>query len=385
MLFVTFILKNLIRRPVRSALTVLGLAVAIGSLIALLGISHNLTTGVYDSLNARGVDLVVTGAGKTDSLSSDLDESLTVEVLKIPNVIGVSSALVELTELTRDSGASMPVLIHGWGTDNFVYDDIKIVSGRRLLAGDKGKAMLGATLAQSLNKAVGSQVVILEESFEVVGVFESFVVFENGTAAMPLGEVQRLTGRAGKVTGFSLRIQKDPKNPDATVDAVRKEVLELKDSKGKPAKLAAQPTLDYVNGVSHLKIVRAMAWMVSAIGLLIGVISMLNTMVMSVLERTQEIGILRAVGWPRRRVVVMILTEAILLSLAATALGASGAALATYLLSLTPQVNGFIAGGIAVGVIVQGAGLALLIALVGGAYPAIRAARLLPTEAIRHE
>jgi putative ABC transport system permease protein len=108
-------------------------------------------------------------------------------------------------------------------------------------------------------------------------------------------------------------------------------------------------------------------------------------MVMSVFERTQEIGILRAVGWSRGRIISMILGEAVLLGLAAAAFGTVGAIAVTHLLTLSPKANGFIEGGVAPVVIAQGVGLAVLIALVGGAYPAFRAANLLPTEAIRHD
>jgi putative ABC transport system permease protein len=384
--FTTFVLKNLFRRPVRSALTILGLAVAVGSMIALPGISHNIDAAVLKSLDARGVDLVVTSAGKTDQLTSDLDESLAEKARGIPGVIGVSTALVELVDLTRDSGATINVLLHGWTPDNFVFDDIKVTQGRKLEAGDRGRVMLGSKLAhENLNKSVGDTVTVLGETFEVVGIFESYIVYEDGSVAMPLKEVQRLASRPGKITGFSVRVQKSPTDPDASVEAVRQQVLALTDDKGRPAKLSAKPAPEYVGSVSHLKMVRAMAWIVSAIGMLIGVISMLNTMIMSVLERTQEIGILRAIGWPRSRVFRMILTEAVLISLAAAVLGAIGATATTYVLSQFPQVNGFIEGGIAWSVILEGTGLSVLIALVGGAYPAIRAARLLPTEAIRHE
>jgi putative ABC transport system permease protein len=384
--FTTFVLKNLARRPVRTALTVLGLAVAVGSMIALPGISHNIDAAVLKSLDARGVDLVVTSAGKTDQLTSDLDESLADRTEKIPGVTGVSTALVELVELTRDSGSSINVMLHGWTPENFVFDDLKIRQGRKLTSADRGKVMLGSKLAyENLEKTVGDTVMILGESFEVVGVFESFFVHEDGSVAMPLREAQRLAGRPGKITGYSVRVQKSPTDPDGSIEAVRQQILTLTDDKGRPAKLSAKPAPEYVASVSHLKMVRAMAWLVSAIGMLIGVISMLNTMIMSVLERTQEIGILRAIGWPRSRVFRMILTEAVLISLAAAILGAIGATTTTYLLTLSPKVNGFIEGGIAWSVILEGTGLSVLIALVGGAYPAIRAARLLPTEAIRHE
>jgi putative ABC transport system permease protein len=108
-------------------------------------------------------------------------------------------------------------------------------------------------------------------------------------------------------------------------------------------------------------------------------------MAMSVMERTQEIGILRAVGWPRGRVMVMIVGEAVLLSLAAAAVGSLVAAVGLYALTRSPRVNGFVEPGLSAWVIVTGTAITLSIGLVGGAYPAFRAARLMPTEALRHD
>ena len=81
----------------------------------------------------------------------------------------------------------------------------------------------------------------------------------------------------------------------------------------------------------------------------------------------------------------MVLGESVFLGLAAAIFGGIAAEVVSYVLTLFPQVNGFIEGGIAPKVLAQGFGLTVLIGLVGGAYPAIRAARLLPTEALRHD
>jgi putative ABC transport system permease protein len=214
-------------------------------------------------------------------------------------------------------------------------------------------------------------------------VFRSNVVFEDGAAIVPIDEGRRLTGM--QVTGFSVRVRKSSPDSDAEVAAVRQHIEALRDPQDPSVRLAAQSPAEYTASISHLKVVRATSWIVSVIASLVGVIGVLNTMAMSVLERTQEIGILRAVGWPGRRVIRMILGEAVLMALAAAAVGSVTARLATELLTRFPQVNGFIEAEIAPFVFVQGFGLTLLIGLLGGLYPAIRASRLLPSEAIRHD
>jgi putative ABC transport system permease protein len=375
--------KNLTRRPIRSGLTVLGLAATVASVIALLGISHNIRRAVESSFERRRIDLVVTQAGKSTGLNSDFREYLVEEARRLPGVSAVAEAVVDLIDLTRDSGSTDQVMIQGWKPDNFGFEDITLVEGRKLKAGDRGKAMLGSTLAGNLGKGVGDTVVFGRDNrFEVVGVFKSYVVFENGGAILPIEEARVLTAK--RVTGFSIRVDTSGDH-DALVEQVRQKVEELRDPEDPSVRLSAQTPESYVSSVSQLKLVRAIAWVVSVIAVLIGVISMLNTMVMSVLERTQEIGILRAVGWPRGRIVRMVLGESVVLGLAAAAAGTAAAILGTYLLTLSPKVNGFIEPGLAPVVIAQGIGMTALIGLLGGAYPAFRAARLLPTEAIRHD
>lgn len=386
--FTTFILRNLTRRPTRSALTILGLAVAVASMIALLGITSNVVRSVVTSFERREISLVVQQAGRSSGLNSDFGEYFVHQAQKIKGVKQVAWAVVNLIDVTRDSGYSEQIMIQGWRPDNFAFDDMEIVSGRKIQEGDRRKVMLGSIIADNLNKKVGDTIVFGkreegddENTYEVIGIFKSQTVFEDGSAIVPLEDGRRLTGM--HVTGFSVRVNKP--DSEAEVEAVRKQIEALRDPDDPSVRLSARTPLEYTNSISHVKMIRAIAWLVSAIAMIIGVIGLLNTMAMSVLERTQEIGILRAVGWPPGRVIRMVFGEATLLSLAAASVGTIVAAGGLYLLTLSPKVNGFIESGLSPEVIVKGFGVTLLIGLLGGVYPAFRAARLLPTEAIRHD
>jgi putative ABC transport system permease protein len=384
MLFVSFILKNLLRRPVRTALTVMGLAVAVGSMIALLGVSDNVQKSVEAAFDSRRVDLVVMQKDKPFGLDSDFSQDLVEAARRLPEVARVSEGVVSNANTTDRAGIQF--MVQGWKPDNFGYEDIDLIDGRKLEAGDEHKVMLGRTLAMNLNKKVGDTMTFVadpEHPYEVIGVFKSPVVFEEGGALVPFKNGQALTGK--RVTGFSVRVKRDTPDATAEVSAVRAQIDALRDPKDPTARLAALSPEVYVQSVSQLKLIHAVSWLVSAIAFVIGVITMLNTMAMSVMERTQEIGILRAVGWPRGRVMVMIVGEAVLLSLAAAAVGSLVAAVGLYGLTRSPRVNGFVEPGLSAWVIVTGTAITLSIGLVGGAYPAFRAARLMPTEALRHD
>jgi putative ABC transport system permease protein len=381
--FLTFLLKNLFRRKVRTALTTVGVAVAVGTLVAMLGIADGFERTARESFTKRGVDLVVLTAGKTDPLSSDIDEGVGDRIRRIPGVHAVAPGLVELVEFRRGTTAQS-ALVNGWELDSYNFNDLHITQGRRLEPGDQRRIMLGDILARNLNKRAGESVEMQEEKFEVIGVFRSFAVTESGSAILPLAELQRLMAREHRVTGFSVILDHSTR-PPVPVEEVCEVIEAMHDDRGRPLHLSAMTTEKYVDTSIHLQLTHAMAWITSAIAVIIGTIGMLNTMIMSVFERVREIGILRAIGWRKSRVIRMVLGESLLLSAAGTVLGTLGAVVLTHWLSTFSAVNGYIEGTIAPSVFLEGFLIALLVGLVGGLYPALRAAYLLPTEALRHE
>ncbi len=123
---------------------------------------------------------------------------------------------------------------------------------------------------------------------------------------------------------------------------------------------------------NQIRLAHAMAWITSAIALIVGSIGMLNTMIVSVLERTQEIGILRAIGWRRSRIVSMIMVESFTLSFTGAVFGILLAFVMIQVLSRFPAAQGSVHGGITMQVIVMAYLLSILVGLVGGGYPALR-------------
>ena len=113
--------------------------------------------------------------------------------------------------------------------------------------------------------------------------------------------------------------------------------------------------------------------------------TVLNTMAMSVFERTKEIAMLRALGWKRRRIVGLILGEATMLSAAGALIGIVFAVVAVKVLSGVPASGRLVSGEVSVSVMLQGVALALMLGLLGGLYPAWAAAKLPPVEGLRHD
>jgi putative ABC transport system permease protein len=267
--------------------------------------------------------------------------------------------------------------VQGWPAGSPLFSQMKMLEGDFLRAGDNNKALLGKILARNLEKNVGDEVIIYDIQFQIKGIYEAYNVYENGGMLMLMEDLQKPLGRVGQVSGFTL-ILEHPEDQEEMA-RVRREIESL----GK--NMAATPTEEFVNSTTELQMAKAMAWITSAVALVIGAVLTLNTMIMSVFERTREIGILRAIGWKRARIVRMILVESVILSLAGAMVGTILAIVLIQGLSRMPAVSNIIDNKIPPGVIVQGFVIALLVGLLGAAYPAYRGAQLQPTEAIRHE
>ncbi|MBX9788747.1 MAG: ABC transporter permease [Pirellulales bacterium] len=379
------VVKNVLRRKTRSLLTASGVAVAIGSVVALLGVSRGYQQTSEDLYANRGVDLVVVRAGV--ALASAMDESYAELLKALPHVDRVGYSLGDNVSFGDDV---LSIRIHGWPVGSYAFETLNLTEGRGITDADaamdgSGGVLLGKSLAERLNKKLGDATEIEGTPFKVVGIFQSANIIENGAAVLPLAALQKIMQREGQVNEFQITIKKhSPEADRQAMQELRKQIEALKVD-GERLGLVAQPSMEFVNSRAEVRMSRAMSFIISGIALLIGSVGMLNTMVMSVLERTQEIGLLRAIGWRKTRITRMILLEALVLSVVGCLAGTLAALGLTLALSSAPVVQGVIQRGITPGVVGAGFVMSLVVGLAGGLYPAYRGASLPPTEALRYE
>lgn|SRR5487761_1135396 len=373
--FLGFIFKNVSRRPVRSGLTASGVAVAVAAVVMLVGISRSFQTELMKVYEQHGADLIVFRAGVAQRLTSSLDMTLADKIARLPNVEAVVPGLMDVVSFEDYDLFGVP--INGWPVDSSFFDQLQVIAGRRIEPGEGRVVILGGALAKSLDKNVGDRLDVIEgQTFLVVGVYQSYNVFENGSLVMALDEMQKLLGREGDITFFMVTAE----NKDqASVETLRDRLKMVAPG------IDAMSGRDYADTAIELRLARSAAWLTSAVALMVGAIGTLNTMVMSVFERVHEIGVLRAIGWRKSRIMRMILCESLLLALLGAGLGTIVAVVATRALSNVPLYARVVSGDVELAIVIEGVAIAVLVGLFGGVYPAWRAARLLPTEALRHD
>lgn len=361
------ILKNLWRRRIRSLLTLFGIAIGVAAVVGLnamaLGMGQNYGTAVGVSN-----DLLVSQANAIDIAFSSLDEELGQRLQAVPGVRSVEPGVYGWIA-TED----VPYfLIYGYEPDATAMKHYRVVEGKPV-TGPK-QIILGRRAADDMRKGVGDNLHIYGRPYQVVGIYETGQGMEESGGVVTLENAQEITQKSSKVSLFQLGLQRG-----TDIDAVKARIATIDKN------LVTSTSSDQEANQQWTGMMQGFAWGVSAIAILIGGLGMMNAMVMSVLERTREIGTLRAVGWSRRRVVGMILGEALLLSVLGGLLGIGLGVLFTEGAARLPGIGAMLTSVYKPSIFIQGMLTAVLLGLVGGLYPAWTAAGLQPVEALRYE
>jgi putative ABC transport system permease protein len=332
----------------------------VGLIVALLSIAAGARRTAADLIHLGRADFGLFQSGVSDATRSLLPVRLEREVAADPGVARTARIFLLVTTVQGKPSS----LVFGLAPDEFPARRLTLVAGARsgALVGDRFGARLGETLR------VGTR------AFRVSGVFHSGDRFEDHGVVLSLPAVQALAKRPGEVTTIAVTV-KPGQRPQAVASRLERRFgITAIVEPGQAVKVDTSSRL-----------VVDVGWVISVLALIVGGIGVTNTMAMSVFERVREIGILRAVGWPGRRIAALIVSEAIGIAAFALGLGLGLGVVAARLFTARTGLSSLVSPDFTPAVFLWGLAFALGVCLLGAVYPAWRALRLSPIEALRRE
>ncbi|MGY3520978.1 ABC transporter permease [Micromonospora sp. PTRAS2] len=391
---IRFALRGVAANKLRSALTMLGILIGVAAVILLVAVGNGSAQAVTSRIEALGTNtLTVTGTNRGSApggLTVEVADALADPVLA-PGVRSVSPLATTSTTVTYEGADHEVAQFVGTRPGWFAASNSPVAAGAAFTADDEAQArrvvVIGQTVADELFAGldpVGRQVTAGGALFTVVGVLalKSSTGFQdaNDTAIAPLSAVREVLTGYGPISSILVEAA-DPSEVDAVqaqISTVLAQRLPTTGSASAPYRIqnAAQLLQTQTETADTFT---TLLGAVAAISLLVGGIGITNIMLVTVTERTREIGIRKALGARRRTVLTQFLIEATLLSLLGGALGVAAALLGSRftIVGVRPVI---VPSSVALAL-----GVSIAIGLFFGGLPAARAARLRPIDALRYE
>jgi putative ABC transport system permease protein len=366
----TLAFRNLLRRPIRSTLTIMGVTIAVGSAVALVSLGRGIESNAEQSTDERGADLVLTRRGASEMFGGALSQDLEAKIAALPGVDAVAGEIV-MFSTTQDG---QHVLVAGWTRASFFWPTLPLASGRRTTADDHRVVLLGDAVAQSLSKKLGDTLELMDEKFTVIGITKYQSVINRGLVIMPIADLQEVAFRPDQVTMFDVRLKRGLPAPD--LDRLKAKFAEL-------GPILVSSSASLMRNDRYVAVLNSVSLAMSLIALGMGVLNVLNTLLMAVQERTREIGIVASIGWSDSLIVGLILIEGMLLGAIGCLAGMGLGYAASGLFSAIPAVGKYVTFSPTLPLMIIPACIAFVLCVFGSLYPAWRAVRMNPAEALR--
>jgi putative ABC transport system permease protein len=405
-------IRSLFANKLRSSLTMLGIIIGVGAVITLMSVGRGAQAAITSTFEQMGTNVlsVIPSSGDIEGLMGisygfmtptlTLDDAKALE--RIPSVVAIDPVNENYIEVTAD-GESKAAIIHGASPAYQQIYNHSLASGQfisdRNVASRDMVVVLGATVAEDLfgdDDPVGQRVKMKGKQFIVIGVLEpkggaimgisldDIVVTPITTFQTKLFTQRTATGEDA-VQSISVKV--------ASADAIDEVTEEIETILRKRHRLSADEQNDFAiismeQMLSMLQQVTGIFTIVlgaiASISLLVGSIGIMNIMLVSVTERTREIGIRKAVGAKRRDILLQFLIEAAILSLVGGGIGIAGGWMLSFLISHVDLGGITIHSVVSADIVILAVSVSVFIGLASGIYPAMRAARLNPIDALRY-
>jgi putative ABC transport system permease protein len=384
--------KSLLRKKTRSLLTILGIAMAAWVLVSLFGFNRGYEASLNKDIDNLGFQMLVVAKGcpyeaatlmlKGGTGLKYMDPSIAAAVAAEPEVDGVTPMLMQVVfDPNKGESGGIAAFL---GVDPVSYPKLKSAlpfkAGGWFKEPEAAEAVFGYEVAELEQREVGDLYLIPEKEVEVkvVGILERTGTQDDGTIFLPLQAVQKIFGMK-ELTSIGIKVKKD-----ADMKAFEDKLYKLPDVQVVSLSQVKTTIMTLVSTA------RVMVFSIALIAILIAMMGVVNTVLMSVMERRQEIGILKSMGAMAGDIFKLVWLETIILCISGGLIG-TGLALVTArltdilvrrLLPYSPS-GGLVA--IDPGLVLMTLGVVTVIGLASGVYPSWKAARMRPLDTIRSE
>src|SRR5262249_22693525 len=243
-------LRNLRRRPVRTALSILGIALAVGCALSLIALSRSIQDSTREGMDEMGDDLAVTQRGASDIFGGFLAEDTEARVGAVAGVAQVSGELF----MFAPTGRNRQVLVFAWPETSYLWKNVPLREGRAPKPSERHVVVMGDTVAEALAKKVGDEIEIMGDQFTVIGISRYKSIINRGALLLPLPDLQDASFHPDQISTVHVKVRRG-------ISAA--EVARIKQDIEKLGKLTASESSEALDNDRNFAILNAVSLAIS--------------------------------------------------------------------------------------------------------------------------